>query len=181
LIEALKDKDSEVRWSAAEALRKIGTDQAMKAWLEFESDPTIEDLCKQLLHDDKSVRIDAAENLFKVIKPEHVKHLSQIEAGLKDQMWKVRRSCADCLSKIGNPAKESVKPLRKCLNDENADVRASAAKALGRIGPEAEEAVVRLAKRLKDESKDVRTACGLALEQIGSDLAKKALSRFNWE
>lgn len=178
---ALEDSDPDVRWAAAEALRKIGTNDAMDAWLHHDSDPTIADLCKQLTNDDKAVRTDAAENLVKSVTTEHSGFVNSIAVGLEDQLWKVRKACAEALAKIGAGAVEAVKPLKKCLNDENQYVRAAAATALGKIGPAAEDAVVRLIKHLKDESKEVRTACGLALELINTEEANKALAKFDWE
>ncbi|MCB0323248.1 MAG: HEAT repeat domain-containing protein [Bdellovibrionales bacterium] len=181
LIRLLDDTDPDVRWVAAEALRKIGTEQAMEAWLRYEAQPTTLDLLKQLFNDDKQIRIDAAENLAKSITPDDASHVAELKRGLQDQLWKVRAAVAEALAKIGPGASGATKSLKKALRDEHEKVRAAAAHALGRIGPEAEIAVVRLIKRLNDEHKEVRTAAGVALELIGTTEAVKALESFTWE
>ena len=180
LKKLLEDSDPDVRWVASEALRRIGTNDAVDAWLKHEGDSSIEDLCKQLKNDDKAVREDAANNLLKSINKKHADYTDQISAGLNDQIWKVRKLCADVIAKIGEGASAAIPMLEKALKDENADVRASAAKALGKIGQEG-GALSELINCLEDEIKEVRMASALALELIGGADAEKALKKFKWE
>lgn len=181
LISCLKDKDPDVRWAVAEALRKIGTDEAMEAWLHFESKPEVNDLVKQLSNTDKAVRMDAAAGLVKIIAPDDGKYVPEIAKALTDQFWRVKVPICETLAKIGPNAREAIPGLKRALNDENERVRAAAAHALGRIGKSAEDAVERLVKKLKDEFKEVRLAAAVALELIDTAEAKRALKKFTWE
>ena len=181
LSACLEDSDPDVRWAAAEALRKIGTDEAIAVWQQFEDEPSVVDLLKQLFNEDKAVRIDASESILRLMKKEDALHLAKLMEALGDQVWKVRANVCDAIAKTGEGANEAVDALRKSLKDEHEEVRAAAARALGKIGEGAEAAVPRLIKALKDEVKEVRLDAGLALERIGGKESEKALKKFKWE
>jgi HEAT repeat protein len=140
-IEALKDEDENVRYSAAKALRWIGDERA------------VEPLIEALKDEDENVRYSAAKalGLMDSISVEPL-----IEA-LKDE--DVRGYAAYALGWIGD--KRAVEPLIEALNDDDGNVRRYAAKALGRIRDSWR--VEPLIEALKDEDEDVRRYAAFAL------------------
>ncbi|MBU7027140.1 MAG: HEAT repeat domain-containing protein, partial [Theionarchaea archaeon] len=151
-IEKLKDENSDVRWSAAIALGKIGSEKAVAL------------LIKALADENSYVRGRAAEALGKIGSEKAVALLIK---ALADENSDVRGSVAIALGKIGS--EKAVALLIKALADENSDVRGSAAIALGKIG--SEKAVALLIKALTDEDNTVRWRAADALGRIGSEKA----------
>jgi HEAT repeat protein len=151
LIERLKDRDSDVRYWAAEALGRIGAKEAVL--------PLIE----RLEDEDRRVQNRAAKALGRIGAEEAV--LLLIER-LEDESADVRYYAAEVLGEIG--AKEAVLPLIERLEDGGFDMhmRWMAAIALGKIG--AEEAVLLLIERLKDKDYFVRYWAAIALGEIGA-------------
>ncbi len=183
VIAKLRVEDAFVRRNAAEALGRIGDENAV--------DPLKEALKEE--YEDAGVRRNAAEALGRIGAKEAVDGL--IEA-LKDEV--VSEYAAEALGRIG--AKEAVDGLIEALKDEivseyaaealgktgrkeavdgliwalangNKFVRRNAAEALGRIG--AKEAVDRLIEALKDAHEDafVRRNAAEALGRIGDENA----------
>ncbi len=155
LLEALKDEDSSVRWSAAYALENIGNEAAVTALLEAWKD------------EDSSVRWSAAYALENIGNEAAVTAL--LEAW-KDEDYFVRWSAADALENIGNEA--AVTALLEAWKDEDYSVRWSAADALENIGNEA--AVTALLEAWKDEDYSVRWSAADALGNIGNEAAVTA-------
>ncbi|MER3501614.1 MAG: PBS lyase [Candidatus Fervidibacterota bacterium] len=93
LIEALRDRDWEVRWAAAYALGKIGK-------------PAVEPLIEALRDRDGKVRRAAADALGAIGDARAVEPL--IEA-LRDRDWEVREAAVNALGKI------AVEALRKLM------------------------------------------------------------------
>ena len=145
LIKILNDLNSNVRWAAAEALKKIG---------ESAVEPLIESL------KDEKIRILAAVALgeigdFRAVEP--------LIESLKDDYPKAQWAAAEALQKIG---KTAVEPLIESLKDERA--RIPAVVALGEIGDS--RAVEPLTKILQDKNADVRWAAMNALEKISREV-----------
>ena len=155
-----KNKKSDFRGSAAEALGMIGGEKAAK--------PLITALAK-----DKAnvVRWSAAEALGRIGGEKAVELF--ITALAKDENDDFRGSAAEALGMIGGET--AVKPLITAIAKDKADVvRGSAAEALGRIG--GEEAVEPLIIALaKDKDERVRWSAAEALGRIGGEMAVEPL------
>jgi|GEM_PF-1970110 len=165
LLEALKDKQWVVRWSATEALGKLKDPRA------------VEPLIKALKGKDLDVRRRAARELGELKDPRAVEPLI---GALKDEDPLVRWSATEALGKLKDP--RAVEPLIKALKDKDLDVRRSAAKALGKLkDPRAVEPLI---GALKDEAPLVRWSVAEALGELGDPRAVepliKALKDKDW-
>jgi len=166
LIQALKDKDSDVREVAAEVLVKIGEpavepliralkdedwhvrEKAAEAIGEIGDKRAVEPLINALKDEDSDVRMEAAEALDQMgWKPGYVTEKAYYLVAKKE--W-------DEAVKLGEPA---VEPLINALKDKEA------AEALVKIGDE--RAVEPLINALKDEDSGVRWEAAEALVKIG--------------
>jgi HEAT repeat protein len=117
LMVVLKDRDVDVRQSAARVLGKIG-------------DPKVVDSLIAALKDNESdVRRSAAEALGEI---GCAKATDPLVAALKDITSDVRRSATESLGKIGDP--KAVDPLLVVLKDGDCHVRQSVANALDKLG-----------------------------------------------
>ncbi|RKY29568.1 MAG: hypothetical protein DRP68_07185, partial [Candidatus Omnitrophota bacterium] len=182
LIEALKDKDSNVRKAAVEALGKIDSKKAVPPLIEalkdenwdvrstaaevlgkIGSQEAIPHLIETLKNENNYVRYKAAEALVKIGPPAI---FSLIEA-LKHEYWYVRQAAVYALGGIGS--QKAVPPLIEALKDEDWHVRLIAAKALGGIS--SEKAILHLIEALKDENNYVRQVAAEALGKIGAQEA----------
>jgi HEAT repeat protein len=156
LLEALHDKNEDIRSSAAKALGEIGDVAAVPGLLEA-------------LHDqDKDVRLNVVTVLGQIGDRTVVPSL--LEA-LHDQEDIVRVRVASVLGEIGDST--AVPGLLKALHDQNAVVRMDVATALGQIGDRM--AVLSLLEALHDQDEDVRSSAAKALGQIGDSTAVPAL------
>ena len=113
LLSALRDGDSRIRRSAAEALGALGDRQAVPALL-------------SALHDEDGwTRITAAEALGLGADPSLVR-------GLRELNKRIRRSAAEALGALGD--RQAVPALLSALRDEDGGGGITAAQALGAIG-----------------------------------------------
>jgi len=172
----LQDQDETVRASVAEALKKIGSPEALRALKE-----TIPALIQALQDRDPEVRSNAAYTLGGKGEGavDAVPALIQL---LKDQNGDVRSNSAGALGQIGTPeaikaAKGAIPALVQAL--QNKDIRVTAAGALGQIGtPEAikaaEGAVPDLIQALQDQDDSARRTAAVALGKVGES-AKDAV------
>ena len=171
-ISALKDKDSDVRWEAAETLGKIKDPRA------------VEPLISALKDESSDVRIAAAKVLGEIKDPRAVEPLITLlkdkgwlitllkdKGLLEDKDWNVRQAAAYALGEIKDP--RAVEPLISALKDVNSDVRIAAAKALGKIKDP--RAVKPLISALKDSNSFVRREAAYALGKIKDPRAVKPL------
>lgn len=168
LINALKDKDEEVRVNAAFALSHIKSEASAQA------------LITALKDKSEFVRYAAASSLGQIKSEKAVQPL--IDA-LKDDSRFVRSEVVSALGDI--KSEQAVQPLINLLKDEDVyedanedfdedgDVRVSAAIALGDI--ESEAAVQPLINLLKDEKETVRWSAVVALGDIKSETAVQPL------
>jgi hypothetical protein len=119
LITALRDKDSNLRKIAAQALGNIGNENA------------VEPLIAVLQDEDSDVRKIAAQVLGNI---GNEKVVDSLIAVLQDKDSDVRKIAAQALGNIGN--EKAVDSLIAALQDEDSDVRKIAAQVLGNIGNE---------------------------------------------
>jgi len=147
LIGALKDRYTDVRKAAAEALGKIGA-------------PAVELLIAALKDKrmDRYVHEAAAEALG---KSGDARAIEPLIAALKDEDTDVRRYATKSLGEIGIPA---VELLIAALKDEDRVVRRGAVKTLGELKDA--RAVEPLIAVLKDKNKYVREAAAEALGNL---------------
>lgn len=159
LIQALDDKNQNVRKAAAEALGVIGA-------------ASVAHLAEVLDHKENSVsaRSCAVEALSKI---EDARCTEYIIRALKDNQAEVRWTAAGCLGDM--ECQQAVDPLILALNDEHFFVRDVAVFALERIGDL--KAVDPLIQVLNDESPDVRCTAVRALGFIGDQRVLKPLTR----
>jgi len=163
LIRELKDEEDFVRWKAAEALRRIGSEKAV--------DPLI-----KTLETDKfnNARWEAAEALGEIGSEKAVDPLIKfLETGENDE---VRASAAYALGLI--ESEKAAEPLIKTLETNEASfVRVWAVWALGEIG--SEKAVEPLRSAMKDESEGilgkVKDSAFESLEKISRKSKKRIL------
>ena len=151
-VDALGDKDADVRGVAAEALGNIG-------------DPVVPALIHALADEDWDVRRKAAEALGNIGDPA----VPALIQALADEDWGVRLWAAEALGNIGDPA---VPALIRALK-EDWHARRVAAEALGKIGDP--RAVPALIQALKDGEKGVRQVAAEALGNIGDPRVVPAL------
>ncbi len=111
LMDALKDEDSSVRWSAASALGEIGSEKAIPG------------LIKALENENSYVRSRAADALGKIGSAA----ISPLINALEHENYSVRGSAADALGEIGS--EKAISGLINALEDENYSVRKSAVSA----------------------------------------------------
>lgn len=155
LIEALNDKDEEVRWKAAWALGNIGDRRAVG--------PLINSLSDERWY----VRRYAASSLGRLKDKGSVMDLIN---ALNDEEWQVRRYTAEALGEIGD--ERAIEPLVNLLNDNDGDVRGKAINSLGKMKKTAVEPLI-----IAFESEDwrIRARIAEALGEIGDKRAVDVL------
>jgi len=166
LIDVLKDKDKDedVRWDAAKALREIAETNPSST----EISKAVPALIDALKDEGWDVPKGAAETLVKIGETA-VPALIDV---LKDKDKDVRERAAETLVKIGETA---VPALIDVLKDEDRNVRWDAAKALREIAEtnpsstEISKAVPALIDALKDKDGNVQREAAETLEKIGFD------------
>lgn len=176
----LDDADPDVRWTAAEALRKIGTELALKSWSRYQPIASIEAIAKQLTNQDKAVRENAAASLYEILNKGSDNKLELIKFAFKDNFWKVPMLLCDALGKLEEESKDLISSIELLLIHDHAQVRKSACVLLGKIGIAAQCSSGKLIELLKDVDRDVRISAGVALESIGGKEAERALKNFEW-
>jgi HEAT repeat protein len=141
LVAKLKNKDSDVRRSAAKDLAGLGE----------EAKPAVPALTKALSDKDLFVRRFAAEALG-AIGPDAKSAVPALALAMNDGRKEMQLAAVDALGKIG-PA--SIKPLTNVVKDTGKDgvVRRKAAQGLAKIGLQARGAVPTLATVLKTRVK----------------------------
>ena len=170
LIKALRYKDKDVRYAAAEALGRLrwkpAKDETAGWYWMAKRDwdkcvalgaLAVEPLSAALKDERFSVRQAAAEALGKIKDPRAVEPLIAAH-----QNWWVGAAAACALGEIKDP--RAVEPLIAALKDEDVNVRWPAARALGEIkDPRAVEPLI---AALKDEELHVRWAAAEALVSL---------------
>lgn len=181
LMQVLKDEDSVVRMSAAEALERLGWKPkddlekanyliAKKKWNELArlGETVVAALIPALKDEDSDVRKGAAGALGEIGDARAVEPLIQ---GLNDKYWDVNKKAATALGKIGESA---VEPLLQTLKAESGVVRWGAVATLGEIRDK--RAVEPLVRALKDEYQGVNREAEEALGNIGEPAVEPLLN-----
>ncbi|CAE7247183.1 unnamed protein product [Symbiodinium pilosum] len=125
LIEALVDKDEDVRSFAAEALGRIGPSAAAAG---------LPQLLQALEDQVEFVRSSAAESLGRM-GPAAVEIVPQLLKAREDQDDNLRGGAAEALGSIGPVANEAVPQLLKVLEDKDQPLRGHTAEAVAKINP----------------------------------------------
>jgi hypothetical protein len=155
LLDALTDEDARIRLAACKIIGEIGSPVAVPTLLKL--------LNKEA---DGDLRWAATQALSKMGDAA----LSGLIVALKDEDWKVRRSAADALWALREPA--AVEALAEAMTDRNDVVRQAATGAIEQLG---EGAVTGLVNLLKTGADPVRQAAAQMLRKIGTPAALQAL------
>jgi HEAT repeat protein len=169
LLEALGDKDDEVRQFVVRSLAALRPDakQAVPA-------------LAKLVKDDSSPAVRyTAVDMLRLHGKSAVPALVEL-LGEADDL--TRYYACWGLGVIGPEAKAAVPDLTKALKDRDAKVRRRAAAALGGIGPGAKEAVTALVECLRHEDKQLQRRAHEALKLIDPEFEKKGpdMMRREW-
>lgn len=172
LITALKNRNVQVRTSAAYALETMGSDASAAV-------PALVNLLKDKKQD-IVVRAKAANSLGNAdlkasLNDNAVPALISALQEQKSEAYFLRANAALALGSMGSKpivAKDTVQPLIIALKDENTLVRSSAANALGLMGSNAKDAISKLIeveKEEKNQNVQFRIDVINALGKIASD------------
>ncbi|MBI2947282.1 MAG: HEAT repeat domain-containing protein [Verrucomicrobia bacterium] len=154
LIEALADKNLQIRESAFQTLSHI------------RHPATVAAILPKLNHGDPSIRLNAAKCLGSM-GPWARDAIPALIDAIKEESSAVRASAVEALGRIRPSAEDVIAALTNALADPDPAVRANAAGSLGNGGSASAVAVPRLIERLKDADAGVRGAAALALGAIG--------------
>jgi len=155
LIQALNDKNVNIRRRAIRALEKVGPS-------------AVKPLIAALKSEKSRARAGAAEALGKIKDARAVEPLIDV---LRDNISNVRAAAAEALGEIKDA--RAVVPLIALLQDIDSDVRSWAAKALGEIKDA--RAVEPIIAALQDENANVRSWAAEALGEIKDSRAIEPL------
>ncbi|KAJ0304363.1 hypothetical protein Brms1b_011261 [Colletotrichum noveboracense] len=152
LVELFKDKNSNVRRSAARALGKQST----------LSDATVAALMGLLKNKNRNVRSSAAEALGKQSTLSDVTITALVEL-FKDKNSNVRMYATRALGKQSTLSDATVAALMELFKHKNSDVRWSAAEALGKQSTLPDTTITARVELFKDEDSIVRRSAAYAL------------------
>jgi HEAT repeat protein len=137
LVEALEDKDPDVRCTAATTLGRIGPEAVAAV-------PLLTEMLKAPVG---QVRVSASLSLWAIAKKRAA--LSTLGLAVRDSDASVRYAAIASLGEIGAEASPCVPSLIEALKDPDEANRNAAVRALGRIGPNAVAALPALIAALK--------------------------------
>lgn len=156
LVEALKDKDYGVRFSAVFTLNIIG----------WEAKAAVPALIMALKDEKELVRYYAAETLGK-IGADASDALPALITASKDKVAWVRVNAVEALVNLRQEPKLILPVLIEALQDEDGTVRIFAAEGLGKIGKAAKPATAALNRLLTNKYIGVAVEAAEALAKIG--------------
>jgi HEAT repeat protein len=169
LVQALRDPDLFVRWSAARALGKIETSRRQaKMAPAAGAKGAVDGLIRLLVDADLDVQIAAAEALERY-GADAGKAADPLANAAASGDPSFRLAAIHALGEIGEPArsKSVAAQLAKAVKfPEDPRVRADAARLLGRLGSAAQDTIGVLRAALKDPDPSVRRAAADALLSI---------------
>jgi HEAT repeat protein len=196
LIEALNDKEIQVRLRAADTLGEIGDARAVDPLIRSLKEdsnslvkgsaaralgtigdvkavePLIDSLNIKSTHSDCDLSEDIAIALGRIRDRRAVDPLIKCLQDYRNGFEFLRRAAAEALGKIGD--KRAVEPLIEALKDGCPSVRSYTAWALGEI--EDKKATDPLINALRDEDEGVRTYAVLALVRVGPGRFSEAVA-----
>jgi len=159
LITALKDKDSNMRWRAAEAIEKIAKANPNSKEV-LEAVPALITALKDV---DRGVRESAAGAIGKIgVNDEQFETIVRM---LKEgKTWKERHGAVRALSELKNI--KTIPALITALKDEEIVVQWTAAEVIGKIGVNDEqfETIIKMLK--EGETKEEREGAATALGEL---------------
>ncbi len=155
LIEALKNNDSMVKYSASAALQKLGA-------------PAVPAIIARLDSDDAEFVALLAEDLGRIGDPQAVMPLCQLLS--QKVSYKVRMAIVKALGNIGDP--RAIKPLIDVMKEKFSAERHLAMEPLVKIGASALEPLL---AELKSNDPDVVRIAAAALVKIGDSRATESL------
>ena len=158
LVELLKDEDSSVRLTAANALGELGND----------SDEVINPLVQLLQYESINLRWSAADALGN-LGNDSDEVINPLVVLLQYESSNVLSIAARALGKLGKDSDEVINPLLQLLQDEDSNLRRSAVDALGNLGKDSDEVINQLVLLLQDEDSLVHSSAALALGNLGKD------------
>ncbi|CAG1994183.1 unnamed protein product [Fusarium graminearum] len=152
LTQLLKDKDSDVRYYAAEA---IGNQSIL-------SDTTVATLMELLKDEDSDIRSSAARAIGKqsILLDTTVAALVEL---LKDEDSSVRSSAARAIGNQSILSDTIVAALVELFKDKDSDVRYYAARAIGNQSILSDTTVATLVELIKDKDSDIRSSAARAI------------------
>lgn len=156
LIEALKDKNPDIRFCAALTLFSIG----------WEAKAAVPALITALKDTNVLVRGYAADTLGQIGR-DASEALTALISTTKDENAWVRMNAVDALAKLRQEPRLILPVLIEALQDEDNLVRIYAAEGLGEIGEAAKPATIALNKALTDKNIYVAAEAAEALAKIG--------------
>jgi HEAT repeat protein len=170
LIDALKNRERDVKNMAVNSLGLIGDESAIE--------PLI-DIFKDAVDNNEDISIRIIKNALLSFGPSAVPYLLK---DVSSSAWRVRSKVLDVLCEMDDPELKGV--FLQALKDTEPDVRAKGAKGLGRL-KDAQGTLEPLIKLISDESWVVRFQSVTALGLLGSDGSidafKQAISDSNWQ
>ncbi|MCU6712059.1 HEAT repeat domain-containing protein [Paenibacillus sp. J5C_2022] len=128
-----------------------------------------------VLNDSRKRQVKHAVFALGELQHHAARYVPQIISLLDEGDVKVRRTIADVLGMIGEPAKETVEGLIACLQDEDDQVRFTAALSLLRLREAAAPAIPYLEDALEDDNRYVRGHAVEALRYINTEEAREVL------
>jgi len=165
LASLLRDKDGNLRTTAALALVKIGKD-------------SIAELLKILGDPSADARLAAIQTLSQFSKEDlNESAVTAMVKALADEDARVRQVAAMDMALLGTQAREQGggadvnKALFGLLKDKDVRVRRSAVAALGQVGLDEKEEITALAAALEDQDINVRAMAVYSLSQYSHDKA----------
>ncbi len=194
LVELLRDKDADVRWTASESLGKLGDGTVVQAVIPLLKDPeaTVRAAAAVTLgRIGSAARDQAGPALVRALRDpeERVQKAAVLaigDAGLSESMVRevlallqrepveIRRAAALALMQI--EIKYQLEPLAEAVRDADTVVRQAAAAALGESGEAS--AVERLdALALNDADTTVRVEAVYRLSKTPGERSRKVLNR----
>jgi HEAT repeat protein len=158
-LKALKHPNPQIRYNAIDLLIRLGKNAKFAA-------PHLRDLLKD---PHPSVRIKAAEALWKIEQPAPGPLLTVLTEAAKEEEEGFRTAALAVLTEMGEKAKPALPTVKKGLKDKAFAVKLQAIRAAGAMGPAAKSAVPELLNIiLDDDTGFLEAQVALALGKIGS-------------
>jgi HEAT repeat protein len=169
LVQALKEKDVEVRCRAAEAFERFAEMHARRSGETRDFAPAVDALAEALADPSRELRLAAVAALWPMYHHGTERSVKALQQALKDPDPEVRARAAGALGNSGPLAKRAVPALTAAARGDRAGkVRLEAALALWQIGDHPREWVAFMIDLLlKHPDAEVRSASALLLGQVG--------------